>query len=373
MKTDTLILASALSDAELLSRLPLLAARAREDTVELVAHLAELEARGIYLAEGFGTVFDYCTVALRLSEHATYNRLVAARVARRFPMILRGLADGSLNLTTVRLLAPHLNADNHREVLARAAGRSKREIELLVASLAPQPDVAPSIRRMPAAVRVGTPLGSGAGAAPTAPSLTASAATLECSDVRPDPTPTVPSIPLGPPSAPRPLVAPLSPTRYRVQFTVGADTYEEMRLAQDLLRREIPDGDPGAIFARALKLLLAHVAKQKTAATSTPGPLRAVAPGSRHIPASVKRTVWLRDRGQCAFVARLGRRCTQRAFLEFHHIQPFAIGGEPTIANISLRCRGHNAHESELVFGPRGVSIAEEAARHGHAGPLADS
>ena len=203
---------------------------------------------------------------------------------------------------------------------------------------------------MPAADRVGTPEGPDAGAALAAPSLTVSAATLECNDGRPDPTPTVPGI-LGSASAPRPLVAPLSPTRYRVQFTVGAETYEDLRLAQDLLRREIPDGDPGAIFARALKLLLAHVAKQRAAATSMPRPVRPVAPGSRHIPASVKRAVWLRDRGQCAFVARLGRRCTQRAFLEFHHIQPFAIGGEATATNISLRCRRHNIHEAELVFG----------------------
>ena len=64
------------------------------------------------------------------------------------------------------------------------------------------------------------------------------------------------------------------------------------------------------------------------------------------------RAVWLRDGGQCAFVARNGRRCEERVFLEFHHKEPYAIGGEPTIANISLRCRPHNVYESELVFGP---------------------
>jgi HNH endonuclease len=148
-------------------------------------------------------------------------------------------------------------------------------------------------------------------------------------------------------------VAPLSPGRYRVQFTVDTETYQDLRLAQDLFRREIPDGDPGAIFGRALKLLLAQAAKDKAGAASTPGPVRPVAPGSRHIPAVVKRAVWLRDRGQCAFVAKLGRRCTERAFLELHHIHPFAHGGEATVANISLRCRRHNAHESDLVFGPR--------------------
>ena len=168
--------------------------------------------------------------------------------------------------------------------------------------------------------------------------------------------------------APRPIVSPLSATRYRVQFTVEAETYDELRLAQDLLRREIPTGDPGAIFSRALKLLLAQVVKEKTAATAAPRPAPPSAPGSRHIPASVKRAVWLRDRGQCAFVARSGRRCGEHAFLELHHIQPFAMGGEATVDNISLRCRRHNVYEAELAFGryeprPEGMRERPEQAK----------
>src|SRR5262245_35833810 len=96
------------------------------------------------------------------------------------------------------------------------------------------------------------------------------------------------------------------------------------------------------------------------AATSKPRRGRPMRPGSRHIPAKVKREVWLRDGGRCAFVGRNGRRCTERAFLEFHHEEPYAIGGEPTVANISLRCRAHNVYESELVFGP-GVGRSELA------------
>ena len=73
---------------------------------------------------------------------------------------------------------------------------------------------------------------------------------------------------------------------------------------------------------------------------------------SRHIPAAVKRAVWWRDAGQCAFVSDAGRRCTARSFLELHHIQPHAMDGPPTVGNISLRCRRHNEYEAELVFGP---------------------
>jgi len=51
-------------------------------------------------------------------------------------------------------------------------------------------------------------------------------------------------------------------------------------------------------------------------------------------------------------VAGNGRRCTERVFLEFHHREPYAIGGEATYANVAPRCRGHNLYEAELAFGP---------------------
>jgi len=84
-------------------------------------------------------------------------------------------------------------------------------------------------------------------------------------------------------------------------------------------------------------------------------------PPSRHIPNAVKRAVWRRDEGQCAFVATTGRRCSERNFLEFHHIQPYALEGPATVGNISLRCRRHNAYEAELIFGPRGPSTVGES------------
>jgi hypothetical protein len=82
---------------------------------------------------------------------------------------------------------------------------------------------------------------------------------------------------------------------------------------------------------------------------------------TRHVPNHVKRAVWWRDRAQCAFVSATGHRCTQRAFLEIHHIHPYALGGPPTVGNLSLRCRRHNAYEAEVVFGARRVAAAQDA------------
>jgi hypothetical protein len=78
----------------------------------------------------------------------------------------------------------------------------------------------------------------------------------------------------------------------------------------------------------------------------------------------VKRAVWLRDLGRCAFVGTGGRRCEERRFLEFHHVKPYAVGGEATAPNIALRCRRHNAHEAMVFFArdlDHGASTVREA------------
>jgi 5-methylcytosine-specific restriction endonuclease McrA len=146
-----------------------------------------------------------------------------------------------------------------------------------------------------------------------------------------------------------------------VQFTASAETCEKLRLAQALLRHQVPDGDLGTIVDRALTAFLREVAKQRFAATDRPRTGRGTASGSRHIPAAVRRAVWLRDGGRCAFVSHNGRRCTEQGFVEFHHVAPYGAGGESTADNVQLRCRAHNGYEAERYFGRRIPSGVEGA------------
>jgi HNH endonuclease len=287
-----------LDDAALAAQLPALAAARRQASVELVAHLAELEARELDLRLGYTSLYVYCRDALAVSEHEAYHLVAAARAARRYPLVLEMLADGSLNLTSLRLLGPHLTPANHRQVLETARGKRRAQVEEIVALLVPQPDVPPAIQRLLS-----------------------------------------------------PGVAPLSADRYRVQLTIGGGTVEKLRLARDMLRHALPTGDDAEVLERALTSLLAELARKKFAAVGQPRAARGTAPGSRHVPAEVKREVWLRDLGRCAFVGTSGRRCAERGYLEFHHVRPFAAGGPPTVENIQLRCRRHNGHEARAYFG----------------------
>src|SRR3990170_2547713 len=128
-----------LSDEALVARVKHLAAREREATGALIAHLAELDERRLYLAESCASLFTYCTQVLHLSEHAAYGRIEAARAARRFPVILERLEDGSVNLTTIGLLAGHLTGENHGGLLDAARPKSKRQGEGIVVRLRPLP------------------------------------------------------------------------------------------------------------------------------------------------------------------------------------------------------------------------------------------
>jgi hypothetical protein len=342
---NALATADALSDQDLLVRLDHLAHSERETTAELVAHLAALDERpSVCSARGYSSLFAYCREALRLSEDAACNRIEVARACRKLPQILTRLASGEVNLTTVRVLADHLTPENCEDVLARAAGKRRREIDVLVAGLNPQRDAPTLIRRIPIPETSVT--------RDVVPSTPAASALVAA------PAPAPP-----PPPPPRPTIQATAPERYRVQFTVGQQTHDKLRRLQDLLRREIPSGDPATIVDRALTLLLEKVEKVKEGASAKPRPAartatrsgtdRSAAKPSRHIPREVVRAVHRRDDHQCAFVSKGGHRCSERVFLEKHHVMTYAEGGPATVENISLRCWRHNQYEAERIFGPR--------------------
>ena len=222
-----------ISDEVLLRRLSEILKESRRVEVELVAHIGEVDQRRLYArSEASPSMFVYCTERLHLSAAETYLRLAVARAARKHPAILPMLEDGRLHLSGIAKLAPVLTEANCESLLDRATHNSKRKIEELVADVAPKPDVPSTMRKLPA---------------PREPSKPAP--TLE---FRPDAVeaPTQPEP--APPPCPAPVkpavVEPLAPSRYRVQFTAGAELREKLEVVEafDLRSRIAP-------FTRCLK------------------------------------------------------------------------------------------------------------------------
>ena len=348
-----------LSDRELLEVTVRAAADERRSTVELVELLSEIDARRLYLGQGCSSLFTYCTQVLRLSESAAYHRIEAARANRVFPLIADRLRDGSMTLTTVAMLRPHLTLKNHVRVLAEARNKSKREVEQQIARLAPRPEVVALVRRLPATIVTSAVTSAVAGAPRGNPAWT----DMLVQPSEPETIAVTPGLLIRRNLEPK--VEPLAGDRYLLRVSLSATGHDNLRRAQDLMRHSPSSGDVAAVVERALELMIEDLERRKFARTarprtsssksspSKPSPLPARrASASRYLPASVRRAVWKRDAGRCAFIGPHGR-CAETGRLEFHHIVPFARGGSASASNIALRCRAHNAYEGELCFGRR--------------------
>jgi len=336
--------------------------RSHDVEAELLVHLGEIDERKLYLDWSFPSMFAFCVGELAFSEDVTCNRISVARAARQVPMILEALRSGKVHMAGLRLLGPHLTTENQDRVLAEAAGKSKREIEELVARLSPQLPVPTIVRKLPDRrdSAPASPIFSFGGAVSVAPESS-------------------PALEFAPPSAPVPrrderraMVAPLAEDTFKFQFTGSRACHDKFRQAQDLLRHRIPDGDLATIFEKALDLLIDHVKKERFATGRKPRqapPEEAEASFSRHIPDAIKREVYERDGGRCTHTDERGRRCTETGFLEFDHLDGFARTHLHRPDRIRLLCRPHNQHAAELMYGRAFMERARASADRLPEGP----
>ena len=360
-----------LSDDDLLRHFGELVRRDHQHTAQLLRHIDEIDRRQLWAKHGHPSMFDFCVVRFHMSESVAGKRIGAARAARRFPLLFDMVARGEIHLSGIHCLKAHLSEDNHREVLAEAKHKTIKEIERLVARLAPQPDVPPRVRALPRRPAASPP--PSPELALGAPSAGPDAAREPALGEREPPPP---------PRSPDPR--PLAPRRYKLEVTIDEETHGELSQLQDLLAHQIPNGDPAAIVKRALSVLLEHTLKKKAASTPRPRAARETSqdetsPRSRSIPAHVRREVWERDQARCAFVGEDGRRCSETRCLEYAHAHPWGKGGEHTATNVALRCRAHNAYEANRDYGEAFMAskrrepsrVREPVAHYGQSRPSA--
>src|SRR4051812_17285957 len=408
-----------LEDDQLLTALSGLVRREHDLLSDLLAHLAELDERGLCIALGYSSLFAYCTEALGFCKSSAGRRIAAARVCRQYPEAFVRVANGELQLSVVCALRPHLTAENASELFATCSCKSYEQVEELLAVRFPKPDVRDLIRRLPTAV--GTPdmgtnrIESGLeasrgkpessrgepGAGLTEAPQVAFALRLLSTDADHRPPaahattertlPTVPELPgeRPPTSTPRGAVKPLSADRFSVNFTADGDFRELLEEVRALLSHTEPKGDLMRVMKRGLEALRSELLKKRfgvgrkprhvrsttskpQAASEARAPQRAShfgtpegAKRTRHVTAAVAREVYVRDQGRCTFCADDGRRCGEWHLLQLDHVVPHAQGGAQTVANLRLRCRAHNLHTAREHFGRECIRSATERARKG--------
>jgi hypothetical protein len=396
-------------DRELQRALLQLLASGSRTEARIIAHLAAVEERRLHLEAGSSSLFGYCCARLGLSENEAFHRITAARLARRFPLIFGLIERREIHLTAVCLLRDYLTPENHRELLAEASGKRKVQVLELLARRFPRPDVASTIRKLPAprpagaqreVSREGYPQPAGAPEAELcalpvahAPARSACDALASSADSS-QPTENarteneqVTLSAVGPSGGAvgrvvrEQVVEPLSAERYRIQLNASVQLKEKLARAVDLLSHANPTGDLAVVIERALDLLIDQVQKQRFAQTKRPrrrhprrkhpveaenGALSTDArPQSRrrHIPNEIKRQITARDGVRCTFVGADGTRCDATKFAQIHHEEPWARGGGDTADNLRILCAAHNRLLGEQDFGRQFVARQVEARR----------
>jgi hypothetical protein len=271
-----------LSEDELLGHFETLVARDRRTTTQLLVAIAEIDERKLWAKHACSSMFVFCVKRFHMSEQTAFKRIWAARTVRRFPIVLGMIERGDLHLSAIHLLAKHLTAENSADVLQRARHKSSRDIERLVAALAPRPDVASRVRSLPRTMVEGAQAGSSvasdgvtarsesdsSAAATSVESAADPASTPDPGPIQPRPEESRVGGPVPPPAA-RPITA-LSPRRYKIEITVDEETHDKLRSLQDLLGRSQVGRDPAAIISRAIDNLLLQTLKRKAATTDRP-------------------------------------------------------------------------------------------------------
>jgi 5-methylcytosine-specific restriction endonuclease McrA len=299
---------TSLTDEELVAQIASLCLDGRRLVARLIVYLIEVEDRALEKKSACSSMWAFCIERLHMSEGETSRRLNAAKLVRRFPSVLGRLERGDVHLSALRQVGPYLNEENVDAVLDEAKGKTRTELDEMIARRFPRPD-APTFE------------------IPVAASMKSAAARIE----------------------------PLSATGVLVQMTMTAEGYADLTRAKELLGHSIPDGDTVKVIERALRTLVADLDKDRRAKTSRPR--RKMRPSKRgHIAAATRREVCARDGEQCTYVDSEGRRCASRTRIELDHIQPRALGGSDDASNLRVRCRSHNLHAAEEIFGKEHVA-----------------
>ncbi|HEX8908978.1 MAG TPA: DUF222 domain-containing protein [Anaeromyxobacteraceae bacterium] len=345
---------ASLDSTALSRRLGELAGHERKVQVEFLLHLEEFDRRRAWAEAGYPSLWEWCLRVLHLREGAAGRRIAAMRVLRRLPRLAEALRDGRLSLSTVTLLGPIMTEESCEEIVARAAYLTKAETEHLVVSL--QPRTAPK-----EGLRLLRPSSAASPSSAALPRETPPSQQEPSAFTNPPVRSCQPEREISGPAL-RATLEPLSADTYSLRATVDTAFKKDLDQLKALLAHKLPGGALGAVLREAVKCALEKHGKRKGAVEpsrkrkSLQPKERAPAAHSRPvgrdpIPAAVRREVWQRDGGQCAWRSEDGHRCGSTWKLEIDHLVPAALGGPSTVGNLRVCCHTHNQLHADHVFG----------------------
>jgi hypothetical protein len=275
------------------------------------------------------------------------------------------MSRGRLHLTGASLIAAHLTDDNFEGLIAAALGKTKRQIEALLVTIAPKKPFEPSIRKQPA------------------------------SDPAPERGGDVPLLPQGlpdggaPKAPPKNILQPATEDRFNVRFSAGRAFTEKLERLAEVLGIKCPRNHLEQILTRALDIALEKkdpqrklerkrrqearkesrtpVAQKKATVSPREEKTRPEARPhgfpSRHVPADVQARMFERAGYQCEYRGPDGARCTCRTGLQVEHVRPFAVYRAHEEEYLRVFCPAHNQYAARRYYGRAFMERKIEAAR----------
>jgi 5-methylcytosine-specific restriction endonuclease McrA len=123
-----------------------------------------------------------------------------------------------------------------------------------------------------------------------------------------------------------------------------------------LLGHAVPSGKREEVLLHVLRAQRKLLERRRYGSPKCKPAATADSPANaKYIPAAVRREVYQREGGSCAYVGEEDRQCCSTLRLEYQHIVPVACGGPSTPKNITLFCRAHNLLQAEKDFGEEHV------------------
>ncbi len=304
-----------ISNTELTERISILQSKERSVVLRFLIHLGEFDKRGLYLKEGYSSLFDYCTRKLNLSEGSAFRRMTAARFLRDHPKCIKSFVNGDITICSIVASAKAIKSA--KAGVEDIIGKSAIEVKSLMAIVAPVSKPKEVIKEITIASKI-----------KPRDELLELFKGMVLEEIESE-VQTVKDI----------------ETRYEIKFSVTKDIFNKIQSLKSKLSNKL-----GA------DLSLENIFTELINKSLSPGTTRKAKPANenlRYIPASIKREVLDRDNSQCSYVSKDGVRCTQKHYLNFDHIQPFALGGKSSSENLRVLCSAHNQMFNRMIFGER--------------------
>jgi len=296
-----------IADKELLIKMSDLSGREQKTTAEVVLYLNQIDQRKLYREAGYSSLFTYCREKLGYSEGAACRRITAARALNSSPELYDLLREGKMSLCAIGQISKVIGAENKEEIIEKSKGKSKLEVQRVVASFR---ELTKPKRESIRARRVNV------------------TATPDLFTEEP--------------------VSKKEEKRYSVAMEL---TEDEMAMVEEA-RKNLGKREMKEVLLKGAKLINKKKAPKVTATVAVDSEVKpALKRPSRYIPVAIQNEVRQRDNNQCTYCSPDGNRCTERYRLQFDHIKPFALGGGHEADNLRLLCPAHNGLYAERVFG----------------------